>query len=338
MKTHVSLLMVLLFLIGCNDSDVEKHFNAKDNVIDVRDKLQPIDFGEVYMSLWAKPDILNDYLIITDTRNPDEIIHIFDKNTFKYITSTGQKGQGPNDLANFLGEIMPIEEKNSFLVIDHGHQWVFNFPMDSIVNNPNFLPKKQSDIDPDNSPMNMVYANDTLAYGRFWHIVNYHSYTTFIGKYNLQNGTYIPFDKGERPYVKEDRINFDASLEHNIYVESYWWHELIIISDLEGNLKHVLKGSQFNSEFQGKGFFEEDIEICGDKIILTYLGIRSWENRSKLNRPTKLIVFDIEGNYITTLETGLALHEFTYDEENNRLILVANDEMQFSYLDLEGII
>ena len=45
-----------------------------------------------------------------------------------------------------------------------------------------------------------------------------------------------------------------------------------------------------------------------------------------------------DGNYLKTLETGCHILHFCYDKEYHRLILYTYDEMQFGYLDLEGII
>ena len=44
------------------------------------------------------------------------------------------------------------------------------------------------------------------------------------------------------------------------------------------------------------------------------------------------------GNYMKTLETGYQILKLCYDEECHRLILFSYDDIQFGYLDLEGII
>ena len=45
-----------------------------------------------------------------------------------------------------------------------------------------------------------------------------------------------------------------------------------------------------------------------------------------------------EGEYIKTLKVGYHITGYCYDKENHRLILDLNDDIQFGYLDLEGII
>ena len=46
----------------------------------------------------------------------------------------------------------------------------------------------------------------------------------------------IKFMPYEHPDIKKKRFDFDASEEHNLYVESYTNHDLMIIADLDSNL------------------------------------------------------------------------------------------------------
>ncbi len=50
--------------------------------------------------------------------------------------------------------------------------------------------------------------------------------------------------------------------------------------------------------------------------------------------PTQFVVFDLEGNYLKTLETGYKIANICYDESNHRIIMNMNDAMQFTYLDV----
>lgn len=52
---------------------------------------------------------------------------------------------------------------------------------------------------------------------------------------------------------------------------------------------------------------------------------------------THLLVYDLDGNYIKTLNVGYNMNAFCYDPEYNRIIMSLNDEkLQFAYLDLDG--
>ena len=49
-------------------------------------------------------------------------------------------------------------------------------------------------------------------------------------------------------------------------------------------------------------------------------------------------IIKLLGNYLKTLETGYQILKLCYDDEHHRLILFSYNEMQFGYLDLEGIV
>jgi hypothetical protein len=76
-------------------------------------------------------------------------------------------------------------------------------------------------------------------------------------------------------------------------------------------------------------------EIIGDEVL-----IGSIARLNILNDylPTSLLVFDMNGNYIRTLDVGYKMMDFCIDEDNNRAIFAFSDEIQFGYLDLEKLI
>ena len=60
--------------------------------------------------------------------------------------------------------------------------------------------------------------------------------------------------------------------------------------------------------------------------------------QQSVHQPDKLIIFDLAGNHLATLNIGLPIVAFCFDKENNRIIFSFDDEFQFAYLDLDGII
>ena len=62
------------------------------------------------------------------------------------------------------------------------------------------------------------------------------------------------------------------------------------------------------------------------------------EKENRANYPTYLIVFTIEGEHVMTLDVGLPILSFCYDDENKRLILVCDDETQIAYIDMNEIL
>ena len=70
-------------------------------------------------------------------------------------------------------------------------------------------------------------------------------------------------------------------------------------------------------------------------IAVSYSGKDNFSNNYS---PTCIMFFSLDGNYLKTLDIGYKFQDFCVDEENDRLIFAFSDEIQFGYLDLEGLI
>jgi hypothetical protein len=107
------------------------------------------------------------------------------------------------------------------------------------------------------------------------------------------------------------------------------------ICTLNGELKCNIYGDRWDSRTSNKIHHYGFVVFCKDKIIASYSG---GNNFSDEYYPTKFLVFDLNGNYIQTIETEYRIIDFFYDKENNRLIMSLDDEMQLAFLDLNGLI
>ena len=54
--------------------------------------------------------------------------------------------------------------------------------------------------------------------------------------------------------------------------------------------------------------------------------------------PTKFLVFDLEGNYIKTLDVKEDILDCCYDKAHHRVIMTLDADIQFGYIDLNGLI
>lgn len=333
--------VILWGLASCAGDPQVKQYDAESNVVEVEEKMQAIPIDSVFVTNHGKLYFLDNYLLIKDGESYDYLIHILDKKTFQHLASTGIKGQGPGEIAN-IGELIPNEAKREFYVFDHGKQAVFCFSIDSVLENPDYLPTKKADNDPGEFPIEIAYVNDTLSYAQILHVLNYNDYKPIVAKWNMTTNERKFFPYEGHPEISRKRTNFAASTENNRYVEGYWYHDLLTVCTLEGELVCNAYGKKWDlSEKGNKGYFEGKVLFAKDKIISQYLAdIRYRMDKGNIiyTPETKLIVFDLDGNYIKTLETHFDINDFCYDEENNRLIFLLNDEMQFAYLDLDGIL
>jgi hypothetical protein len=309
----------------------------------VKDKVMEIEIEDVLIGSLSFTYFINRYLLIADVHAPDKIVHVFDKKNFSYITSTGDRGAGPNEITNF-GAIGVNEADRIFYVSDFGKQRIYGFSLDSVLINPHYIPIEHIKMDTNQYPLNYLYINDTLSIGLFMLPISVSDYIPAVGKWNMRTGEIQLMNQNDHPQIDKKRTVFAASAEYGLFVECYRHHDLMVICDLDGNLKYNIYGQKWDNRRQNSINFYAGVSFCNDKIIALYFdGENNFATDVKgaitgANYSSKLIVFNIQGDYIKTLETGYRIQSFSFDRDNNRIIMVLDDEIQFAYLELDGLI
>lgn len=333
----VIAIFSLLLLFSCtrDNEGVEKHYDSRDNIVTVKEKIIEMDMDEdVLIGSFASLSMINDVLIIQDPKSFDLLVHLFDcKNSYKYISSAIPKGQGPGEIT-LIGSIGVNNKKNEIYVSDHGKMKIFQYPIDSIVSNPYYKPQVKKEINNVQFPSRYEYINDTLAFARIIVPTGNVGHNEMLAKWNIESGE-ISEMKYSNPKVKKKRISITVSIEDDVLVEAYHNYDLMTILDLNGNLITNVYGKNWNSpnfkELQHYG----KVIIIGKTIVASYSG----GNRlTEEYDPTKLLLFDLKGNHIKTLDIGYRISDFCHDEKNNNIIFCFDDVIQFGYLNLDGIL
>lgn len=337
-------LMALLLIAACwscaSTPGTEKFQEKRNNIVNVHDKVKEIKTGRVLIDRNAQLYSLGDYLIICDHRSYDKQVHLFDINYFGYRLGTAYKGQGPYEITN-IGHIGIDEANNTFFVTDHGKQKVFAYQIDSLLANPDCPPETKLNFKENQSsanyqfPSQYQYVNDTLSFCRLIKPTGNSGFNEVVAKWNMLTGEMHPM-KYTHPEIEKRRVNMAASVKHGIYVECYSHHDLMTICTLDGELKYNIYGSKWNNEKSNKQCYYAGVAFCNDRIVATNSCGR--DNFSKDDfYPTEFLVFDTNGNYIQTLETGYKISDFCFDKKNNRIIMSLDDDIQFAYLNLNGV-
>jgi hypothetical protein len=330
----------MIVCYGCKHESTEKHQSKRDKILNVHEKIKPINISDVIIGSSPRICVLDKYIVINDYMSYDKHLHIFDKNNFTYVTSFAQSGQGPGEIVR-VGDINYNEKERLVYVTDLGNMQIFSYELDSIIANSDYMPKSKFKMNEKTFPMWNYYINDTFNIGIIIEHTEGAKFNEKIGKWNMNTGD-ITKMKYTHPDIKNKRILFNASLEYGLYAECYLYHDLMTICDLDGNLKYNIYGPNWTSEIiKGVSHFNL-VSFCGDKIFALYSGEREIVSGSGLikqlvNKPTKFIVFDIDGNYIKTVDTGYPIMFYCYDKENNRIVLALDDDMQFAYLNIDEI-
>ena len=334
-KLYFLILIVCCF--ACSENGTEIYQGKRDNVVDISDMLTEIEINDVLLNMYVKPYIFGDYLVILDPSSSDKLIHLFDKYSFGYITSIAQLGRGPGEISN-IGAAQFDKDNNQLLVTDASKYCVLAYNIDSLLLNPLHFPYIKTRLDSKLFFSHYEYINDTLSIGQLIEPTSNSTFREYIARWNMKSGAIekMPY---EHPEIENKRVVSAVSEKYGLYVECYHYHDLMTICSLNGELKYNVYGSKWDATNSRKvSYYGYDVAFRDDKILVPYSGENSEDNNGSNIYPTKFLVFDINGDYIKTLETGRSIEYFCYDNENERIIMSLNDKMQLAYLDLGGLI
>ena len=291
MKRIVYFVLFVFFASSCfRNSDVEKSQNHSTNIIDVKESVKEIIIDTPLIGGWARPFIVNDYLLISDSQSEEKLISIFDKNNFSYLMGVGDAGEGPNEITN-MGVIVPDEVHHRFFVPDYGKLKVLSYSVDSILKNPFYRPEVKGDMKELQFPDRFVYVNDTFCIARSIMVGESKYFQQSLVRWNMLTGEMKLLVEGH-PKVERKRSQFAVSLEHNLIVDCYAHHDLMTIYDLDGNLKYNIYGPYWDDKTSNDMVYYDAVVICKDKIVAAYAGGRNWSDEGF---PNCFQVYDFDG-------------------------------------------
>ncbi|GHV50623.1 hypothetical protein FACS1894181_11400 [Bacteroidia bacterium] len=335
---HLSFLLSIALCWGCADNPTEKHTGSRNNAVNVHDRIKEIPTEETPIGNINSIYLMADYLMIKDYRSPDMMLLLFDRKTFNYVGSFIPKGEGPGYITR-IGHIGVDEARRKFYVTDMGRQKIFAYHLDSLLANPKYMPEEKIKLNETLFPTHYHYISDTFCIGIMMEPIGNSTFTQSVARWNMNTGEITPL-KYERINVKRRRLFSAVSAEKGLVVKCYRHFDLMTICTLDGDLKYNIYGPGWNENRNTNGItYYTDPIFYGDRIFALYSGGDTYtEDGQHVNFPTKFHIFDLDGNYLKTLETGYEITGFCYDKENNRLILDMDDDIQFGYLDLAGLV
>ena len=336
----ISFLFLTLTCCTPKDSAKEKYQSKRDHVIHVKDHIVDIETEIIIGKPWLY--IFEDYLIVCDTQNPDKGIHLFDKNTYEHVATTGTRGHGPGEIVRY-GHFAFDKVNRLFYVSDDDKQVVFVFALDEVLKNPDYLPKRAFKLDPELFPATFDFINESTLIGSAIQVVSNSSFNHTVVSYNMESKELKEIGKAH-PKVNPFKLTvyFDLSQEEGIYIQGYASHDLLSVSNLKGELLYYIYGPQWEKK-RSKNHYYYVSKIMGDKIIAAFLGepgvVLNEQKRPRSVSATKFLVFDTkDGSYEKTLDTDSGIFYFCVDDENQRIITYYKDrEIPLGYIDLDEI-
>lgn len=225
---------------------------------------------------------------------------------------------------------------------DYGKMKIFRFDMDSVLSDNSYMPTAFFNLNKELFPVSYGLVKDSLIIGTALDVIDSRNFNSVVVSCNLNTGE---IKKLSHPHPEIPAKNlttfFALSEEHNMYVEAYQRNDLLTIHDLDGNLRHNVYGPAWGSKEKDVRHFYL-VKTMNDIIVASYSGEERFEiddqQRPSPNLPTKFILFNMEGDYLKTLETSHGISRFNVDPDDNRLYIYFEDrEESFAYLDLSDI-
>lgn len=240
-----------------------------------------------------------------------------------------------------MGHLATNENQRLFYLTDHGKQKIFCYDLDSVLASSDYMPMQKIKMNEIEFPHKYQYINDTLSIGTIIKPTGNYGFNQYSARWNMTSGEIHPMPD-LHPEIKRKRYDIAVSVKHGICVEAYQRHDLLTIRNLSGDLKYDIYGPHWEISTKKKIKYFGTTIICKNKILALYSGTDAFTKNQHGDPvsvcPEKFMVFDLNGEYLKTLDVGYPIAHFCYDETNNRLILSMNDEIQFGYLELDGLI
>ena len=209
MNKFQNITLCALLCYACTTSnETEKYQHSRNNVIHVRDKVVEIEMEEPQISWFNLLYVMDQYLIIQDMQSFDKVILLFDKNTFRYVAGTGDKGQGPAELTNMMGAVAVDEARRKFYITDGGKNKMFSYDLDSVLSNPSYVPEVKMETDASLFPDHYYIINDSVSICRLMQPIGSNNFKPMAGKMNMHTGeiTLMPYENPKPETEQRCRI------------------------------------------------------------------------------------------------------------------------------------
>lgn len=320
--------MLGLFLGACGNKTVtEYHEKNRDNVIDGTSLMVSIDDNLPPIHSFAVPIMAGDTLVIMDYRATDFLFTAYDIYNDSTIGRFGKYGSGPGEAGNPLLRFYNKYDKH--LYIGNG----LRGKLSSF-----YLPEAVSDSTYDAvdgitvnfyrgilSP-NVIDESNVLC-TTFSDIT---ARDTRISNFNIKTGEITVIDSVAPGQEAMTGIAVSAKDDFIFSVDRQ--HDVIRIHNLDGKLRSIVYGPEYDEKVEKNDYFFSASEICGNKVAMTYTGRKLEPERSVI------ILTDLEGKYLKTLRFDATIHGIQYHDKTGRLYLTTKGEPQIGYIELDKIL
>lgn len=342
MRVYYSIFILSLFIFSCQqkDSNVFNHFL---NEYDLTGQI-------VHDTNYYRDGTINLYdslLIITATPENLNTIHIYNKNSFNYICSTGLVGKGPGEINN-PGHATIDKDSGIIWNMDYSLKCLWKFNIEDVLSKKGvYLPQKNIPIPNNQIIINFKYAkNDLFAFPN----VNQNTLISFFNKegkvletLNIPNNLKIYTEEIDfYSRMLTSNYFFEKHPMENKYVLSYRFADALGFINNNGNVLGKIYGPQKMIQIPDNNNNAQFISYVGIKvhknlIFSSYSGKKRFiEKNGDIFpiEPKKIMIFNWDMIPLIQLNLNHSVSSFEIDMENRRIITFSPDVGKIVYYNL----
>ena len=326
---------IVSLLCSCrqsNDSVAEVHSDSRDKVTTVT--LNSIDDDLPPIHSDARFYISGDTLYINDYKSTYLQFIAYDLNNAKYIGAFGKYGLGPGEIANF-GSLFFDRHRGIMYGMNLAKWEIDGFDIKEALADSSYKAfVKVKLTENDERPINhATYVNDTTIYCAVY-VPEEHGMqlSSHVGKFNLLSGKSEILDSVAEPGRHTGVIEVMPS--QNRIFEIGITHDRIRIYNLDGNLIKTVYGPDFKEKHDRRTYYFASTALAGDKLLAVYSG----KDARHKDADREIVVMDLDGNYIKTLDIGARIASIAYYDKTDRVYVSQYGEPQFGYFNLSEVL
>lgn len=265
-------MLIGLLLPGCTDNAIKHiHFSPDYNVINVVNSItfvkQDEIMGSVNLIAFDTLLIVKEYFSVDD-----KFLHVYDIRSFEHLAYIGKISKGPNEVIN-QGYINTHIDSSSFWLwdADRGVQWQYH--LDSMLANPNYLPSELVNLDHLMPICRFAMTDDSTFLSMDFIPTSTSTFRTDMVRFNTNSGEVARYGyQHEELSDQHSNSLFAMSLKEEVYVQAHVNCQLLSIINADGTLKCDVVGDDYSDDIHDNRDYFDKVIIIGNLIVVKYNG------------------------------------------------------------------
>lgn len=295
---------------------------ARDNMVEVKDALVSIDSLLPDMHSMTLLYMAGDTLLFQDFKATDYQFAAFDIPNEKALGRFGKFGNGPGEIAN-VGAVFYDNNSKTLYGANGNRGKIVGFYVPEALNNPDYDAFDKIDM---NEPLfDPSFVDETTVLcPMLASLDDKHPVITHIGRLNLSDGKITVIDS-----ITDDKARFliSASPKKGLIFAGDMKQDVISIFNLDGKLLRRIIGPEYSEEVNKQDRYFSSSVFIDDVVAVVYSGKNSEIPQNKV------IITDLDGNYIKTLKFDFSIYSMVYHPSTGRVYVSTSGDPQFGYID-----